>query len=74
MRLIKLKGYAKYKKTKEKLLELADKYSNDYGDFHTQNTVSLKGEIIERELKELIDPNKEKKLLERWRRCCLKKY
>jgi len=43
------------KNIKEKLLNLSVKYANDNGDFHTQNTVSLKQEVIENELKELIE-------------------
>ena len=39
---------------KEKILDLASKYANDNGQFHKENPVSLKREIIERELKEFI--------------------
>ena len=47
------------KNIKEKLLNLSVKYANDNGQFHTQNPVSLKREIIERELQELIYQTKE---------------
>jgi len=38
----------------EKLQELSCKYANDLAEFHRENTVSLKTEIIERELNQFI--------------------
>jgi len=40
--------------TTNNLEGLAYKYANDNGSFHTENPVSLKTEMIERELKQLI--------------------
>ena len=37
-----------------KIEELACRYANDYGEFQRENTVSLKCEIISKEIKQLI--------------------